>query len=308
MDSNFYLENQKALGFLSKGNFKEAQILFFNNAKQFKNHEAYNNLGVYLCNEGLECKNGKVRNADKLGFLYLLKAQKSKTTSVNLNNIANEIYKQGIRHSSPDAEIIETYRTAYKYLNVANHINYSDETEYNRLVFCYLIDPNNTEVLDKMTELALKTKDEDSIEFWLHTLCKHSMFIECLDNIKNFENKLDEVCLMILYYLCGEYGKAALFFESICEKFYLDAAQIAFLVDCLTKKNQSYKLLDYKMHMLNTMCPDEQSVAKQFISIINKVFDNENYRAELITRYSFRPKLKKVCGYFGCKTHKTSNV
>ena len=75
---NYIDTNERALNLLSKENFIQAQKLFFKNAKSTQSHETYNNLGWYLYTEGLECKNGKVRNAEKLGLHYLLKAKKNK--------------------------------------------------------------------------------------------------------------------------------------------------------------------------------------------------------------------------------------
>ena len=79
---------------LSKQDFAGAQKLFFDNARTAPSHETYNNLGYFLCTEGLECRSGKTRYAGKLGFSYLLKAEKLKCTSVNQSNIAGELEKR----------------------------------------------------------------------------------------------------------------------------------------------------------------------------------------------------------------------
>ena len=52
--------NRSALDELSKHNWKIAQKMLFDNAKKHPCHETFNNLGYYLCTEGLECKNNKV--------------------------------------------------------------------------------------------------------------------------------------------------------------------------------------------------------------------------------------------------------
>lgn len=86
--------NAAAMECLSKQDFAGAQKLFFDNAMTAPSHETYNNLGYFLCTEGLECRSGKTRYAGKLGFSYLLKAEKLKCTSVNQSNIAGELEKR----------------------------------------------------------------------------------------------------------------------------------------------------------------------------------------------------------------------
>lgn len=86
--------NKKALLELDSGNWKEAQKLFFENAKNNPSHETLNNLGYYLCTEGLTCVNGKVRDAGILGMNYLIKASKMKNSVKNFCAIATAIYEK----------------------------------------------------------------------------------------------------------------------------------------------------------------------------------------------------------------------
>ena len=86
MDAN--VMNERALKCLIEGNFEEAQKLFFENAKKNPSHETYNNLGNFLIDEGLLCKNGRVRNAQKLGVKYLFKALEIRRTFITLCALA----------------------------------------------------------------------------------------------------------------------------------------------------------------------------------------------------------------------------
>ena len=86
--------NAEALEILSQGNFIGAKRKFQINAKKHPGHQTFNNLGQYYFTEGLEMKNGKVRNADTLGIYQLKKAEKLQQTPLNLTNLGVAYYER----------------------------------------------------------------------------------------------------------------------------------------------------------------------------------------------------------------------
>ena len=106
MESEAAKLNAEALEILSQGNFIGAQRKFQINAKKHPGHQTFNNLGQYYFTEGLEMKNGKVRNADTLGIYQLKKAEKLQQTPLNLTNLGVAYYERAkyITYSPSDYE------------------------------------------------------------------------------------------------------------------------------------------------------------------------------------------------------------
>ena len=306
---NAFERNEKALDILSKGKFLQAQQLFFENARMAPSHETYNNLGWYLFTEGLECKNGKVRNAEKLGTYYLQKAESIRHTSVNLNNIAYVMeIQRNLAYCQTGVESRDICRAAYEYTEKALQLKYSNEAEYNRLRFLYLCDSRSTEVLSGLEKLSGQFDEPDCIEFLLNVLCIHARLHECLERLAQYRDKLDELCLMSLYCICGEYEKGAGLCGRIYEKYALRPVDIAMLADCLIRSGQPEKALTLKQAWQEDAAPETKKAAQAFCREADRIFDSAAYRAELIQGYRFRPPVIPLCGYFGCKRHGTPAV
>lgn len=306
---SIYEYNHAALEELSKGNFKKAQELFFENAKKNPCHGTYNNLGYYLCTEGLECKNGKVRNADILGMKYLLKAKQLRITSVNLSNIATAIHlrlgTEPKKGANPDT--IYSFQNAYTCLKEAVLLHPSDETEYNMLRFLYLMDQDANTILRPLEKLITKILCQDSINFYLFLLCKASCFEKCFMVLNEYRYLLDEIDLLTYFCLCGKYEKGAdLFDDIICSKFYFEEEHSAMMLECLMRsdrKKQMDSFLDFvKRQEASLVYPSK----KEWISKIPK--DQTKllqYTNTVISRYRYVPQYRIPCGYFGCKEHET---
>ena len=84
--------NHKAMTELCNQNFVGAQKLLFENAKKNPCHETFNNLGYFLCTEGLFNNNDdRIRSADVLGMKYLIKAVNIKLSVKKLCAVATAI-------------------------------------------------------------------------------------------------------------------------------------------------------------------------------------------------------------------------
>ena len=237
---NIYENNEKALTALSCGHFLEAQTLLFENAKLFPSHETYHNLGYYLCSEGLECKGGKVRNADKLGLRYLLKAERMKDTSVNQSAIAGEYEKQrDVIFCKTGIDDPTVCHLACQHMERAVKIRYSPEAEYNRLRFWFLHDLQDPDILDEVKCLLDKYQTAESAEFLFNFLCIHKDYHTCLTLIPQYRDLLDELGLLSLYCLCGDFAAGAALCDVVEEKFSLNDCTIAMMAECLIRSGES---------------------------------------------------------------------
>ena len=71
---NSFEINRKAVNILCRGNFDKAQEVFYKNKNMFPGYQSYNNLGMFLYENGFTSKNGKSRCATSLGKKYVIKA------------------------------------------------------------------------------------------------------------------------------------------------------------------------------------------------------------------------------------------
>ncbi len=307
-----YEYNQAALEELSRGNFSKAQELLFENAQKNPCHGTYNNLGYYLCTEGLECKNGKVRNADILGMKYLLKAKQLRRTSVNLSNIATAIHlrlgTESKKGANPDD--IYSFQNAYVCLKEAVLLHPSDETEYNMLRFLYLMDQDVNAIVKPLEQLITKNLCQDSVNFYLSLLCKASCFEKCLTVLEECRYLLDEMDLLTYFCLCGEYEKGAdLYDDIVCSTFYLGEEYSAMMLECLVRsdrKKQMASFLDFvKRQEAGLVYPSQ----KEWMGKIpNDQAELLQYTNTVISRYRYVPQYRTPCGYFGCKEHGTEEI
>lgn len=300
--------NHKALNELSMQNQAETQKLLFENAKKNPCHETFNNLGYYLCTEGLMCSNRRFRKADNLGIKYIIKAAKIRTSTVNLCGIATVIDLLN-RNNVNSSDDFLSYGNAYLALDKAVKLDYSDELEYNRLRFLYLCDAKNETILDGLRKLVQSYICEDSITFYLYVLCTHSMFEECLSVIKKYRQYVNSADLMILYYLCGEYAMGATYFTEIIDKIRLDETEAAIMCECLIRAGKPNEAKQYA----DSVTEYESDIKyKGKDNWTARVFDDltntTEYRSRLISGYKYIPSYITPCCYFGCPVHKTTDI
>lgn len=309
---DIYEYNQAALEALSRGNFSKAQELFFENAKKNPCHGTYNNLGYYLCTEGLECRNGKVRNADLLGMRYLLKAKRLCKTFINLSNIATAIHLRlgGELKDSVNPNDIYSLQHAYVCLKEAVLLHSSDETEYNILRFLYLLDNDTTAIINSLERLITKIPCQDSINFYLYLLCKASCFEKCLRVLEEYRYLLDEMDLLTYFCLCGKYEEGAnLYDDNICSKFYFGEEHSAMMLECLVRsehKKQAAFFIDFvKKQEASLGYPSKK---KWINEIPNDQVKLLQYTNTVISSYRYIPQYRMPCGYFGCKEHEMEEI
>ena len=294
--------NAKALHELHKQNWKEAQILLFENSKKNPCHETFNNLGYYLCSEGLECKNGKVRNADVLGMKYLLKANKIKKTVVNLCAIATAIELK-IPYAKNDSFF--TPYNAYKFLDEAVKIQYLNEVEYNRLRFLYMHNNKSLEVLDGLEKLVENYKSKESISFYLHVLSSHNLLKE--SHLLCYNDYIYPLDSLFLYYSCKQYKKCIDLIENMKTEFAFEKLQNAIAIESFIELSQFKNAKSYAK-FIQDMEPEYQKGDKELRKIFEDLEKTSPIRQNIILNYNYYPAYIMPCCYFGCKLHNTIDI
>lgn len=298
--------NQRALVLLSKGRFVEAQKMFFENARRFPSHETYHNLGYYLYSEGITCKNGKTRNADKLAMQYLLKAEQMKITAVNQSALAEKCEKQ--RNSEFCKTRINNPAICYEgwqRLECAVRLRYTPEAEYNRLRFWYFCDWHNSGILDGAKRLLEKYQTADYAEFMLQLLCLHLDYQTCLTLIPQYRNLLDELGLLTLYCQCGEFAAGVELVDAVDKKFSVHDSEVAMMAECLIRTGQEARAKILREDRIEFLEDTPHAQTTNWKWKTNQIFDSPEYRAKQIQAFRYCPPFEGMCAFFGCPIHGT---
>lgn len=297
--------NEKALDSLMEQNWVRAQQLFFENAKKNPSHETYNNLGNYLINEGLLCKNGRVRNAQKLGLKYLLRAAEIKDSQVNLCAIASA-YNYELR-TTTGVQRQFFYEQSYHCLEKALKIKYSDEIQYNLLRIICLINVKDEFVLERLRILVKNYVCEESVSLYLEILCVHLLFDEGVHCIECYEKYLSEIELLMFWSKFGLYEKGYHLCETICNQFSVDKYVASAIIECCVNTNHFEQAKIFADH-IKQIEDDIQYVGKE--SWCERIFCNmdssDEERKKLIKEYLSIPPFIESCYYYGCTVHEIS--
>lgn len=296
--------NENALKFLMKQNWAEAQQLFFENAKKNPSHETYNNLGNFLINEGLLCKNGRVRNAQKLGLKYLLRASEIKDSQVTLCAIS-KAYDYELR-TAIGAQRKLLYEQSYHCLEKALKIKYSHETQYNILRILCLMNARDESVLEKMRNFVKKYICTESISLYFELLRIHLLFDEGLQCIERYREYLTEIDLLMFYTKFELYEKGYHLCEAICNQFSPDKYIASAIIECCINTNHFEQSKIYAQY-IKELEDDIQYVGKE--TWCEDIFHNMDYsdekRKKLISEYLSIPPFIESCYYYGCTVHET---
>ena len=283
--------NSEALRALTEQQWEKAQMLLFANARYYPSHQTYNNLGFYLITEGLLCKNGKARNAFKLGMKYLLKAEKIKISSINANAIAKAIDLQ-LRQISNNTEML--CREALSHLKRAITVDSSDVLRYNFLRFSYLLDTKDVSLIYQAKELQASFSSQETVSIYFEILRQNARVSEGLDLISNYGHWIDDTDKLMFYAKCKLYEQGYELCDSIYKQYGMDEFFISAIIECC----------------LNT---GHSAEADMYIS---KLRDNGHFgdvhiessiwRKNIIEKFISNQPLVDSCCYFGCEIHKTN--
>jgi hypothetical protein len=164
-------------------------------------------------------------------------------------------------------------------------------------------------VLNGLEKLLKAYKTEDSVPFYLHVLCMHSMLEKCICFAKENRKYIQDEDFMTISYLCGDYQSGCECFESIFKQIVDDKTLCAIMVECLIKGEKFKEAKFYAEYAANYESSLEYR-KKEYWSKL--VFDNLNkstpYRLKLISDYKYFPAYITPCCYFGCKIHNTEDI
>ena len=290
--------NKKALNFLVNQRWKEAQKLFFYNAKINPTHETYNNLGFYLISEGFECENGKIRNSNKLGLKYLLKAYELKKTSINLCAIAQAYNYQLRRATENEKKII--YRQMLDCFKRSLELEYLDEVYYNYLLMCHLISPCDVEVLAQIPKLLHKFPSVESAILALSVFNINDRFDEGIKILNEYQTRLDPYENLLYCTKFRLYEEGYRFCEEVFEHFNVDDVIFSCIIDCCVNTSR----LEKAQYYLQCMRERKDLKRNSKIGLKKYYIDNQsNHREKIINDCIFTHPIILSCCYFDCPIH-----
>lgn len=188
-------------------------------------------------------------------------------------------------------------------MNQAIALHYSDELEYNRLLFLYKINPKNKELIEHLEGLLKTFMNRETVLLYLHVLCIHSKFEECKFILSKYGDFLDADEKMVISYLCGDYVQGALCFNEIIEQYSLNEIETSMMIECLLRTKKYNEVNKYSKQVLNHEENIDYGDKGKRKNFFDKLIKSNKYRLILISKYKFQPIYIMPCCYFGCTKH-----
>jgi tetratricopeptide (TPR) repeat protein len=285
--------NDKALSALENNRYETAQKLFYFNKKTYPCYQAYNNLGIYLYDNGIILKSGKVVAARAIGKEYVLKSLAIKKCTKTYKNIARIFIEEN------------NYELAQYYYSLVYQIEPNDVNLYNRMVSY----GNARDYYEAYKSGKLICNPSADMIFPILFCASRSDSSEAITLFKRFSNisifqKIDSLDRLVIFYLFGMYKSILEMSTGILNEWSIDDGTLAIIVDSVCKEVSTPH---YVKEWINsfTSSIDINNAWKRRIGIYLK---NEPLRTKKINDYlkliQFQPIYE--CGYFGCHLHDTS--
>lgn len=296
--------NRQALACLDEQRWEDAQKLFFENAKKNPSHQTYNNLGFYLITEGLTLKNGKTRNAWKLGFKYLLRAESLEISLINAAAIAKAME---LRLICTNEDITRLLNDVCAHLEKVRELDFTHALQYNYLRYRYLSEPQNERLLSDVRNFVEKHPFEENVSLYFCLLKANGMVEDCLKCISDYADKysafFDEAELIMFYARYGFYERGYELCKPLCEKYGINKFLASAIIECCVNTNRFSEALVYADKIQKEMACSEKENWRA--NVFGNLSDSTSYRKELINSYSYHfwPPFIEICGYFGCASH-----
>lgn len=294
--------NHEALFALENQNWPKAQQLFFKNAKIHPSHNTYNNLGFYLITEGIICKDGKFRNAHKLGMKYLLRAAEKEYKQLNLCAIA-KAYDLELMTSKENKKE-EIYAQEYEFLSKALNISYKDEIQYNVLRILYNCGKVDKDVLNKSMELVNRFKNKESICLYFEILKSNSMIDEALQCIKDYKEYLELDDILLFYTKFGLYEEGYSLCEDVINQYEISESIASAIIESCIKCEKDEDVKIY-IHNIENMFNEMNIKRKSYSKILNSLDNTSDIRKKYIDEYQVKLPFLDMCCYYGCSIHGT---
>lgn len=219
--------------------------MFYLNCAKFPSYQSYNNLGLYLYENGLNLKNGTVRSASKIGEHYIRRALGLERHQTVLNNLGRIAYERG------------EYLAAYQFYSQSYELVQHDAIAYNLALSLFCLH-RYSEAYSILKECKDKL-DEALLPYLFATVYTNRAEMEDLSaEVSEKIETLDGVDQLLLFYMCKRYDKVVLAAEIILSNWWLDQEQWAVLIDSFIQTNEIEKLktiiADYADHENRSLC------------------------------------------------------
>lgn len=289
--------NQSALDCLSNQEWEKAQHLFLKNAKENPSHETYNNLGNFLIREGFTCKNGKTKNAYKLGLKYLLRAAEVQLSTTNLCAIA-KAYDYALRSAKcADRELL--LRKIFETLTIANNIKPSNEMQYNILRILVLSNAHNRDTVEKVKILINEFICEESIRLYFALLSMYALYTEGLICIKEYREFLSEDDILLFYTKQKRYSDGYRLCHSVFDQYYPDKYISSAIIECCVNTNHIEEARFYAQQITEIEGSVSYGKKENWVELVFLNLESSTeYRRKLISEYLSIPPFIDVCCYF----------
>ena len=268
------VENRLAIAELMNGNEFCALKILRKNIQKNPSCLTFNNIGVYYCQYGMLLKNGKIRNAQKIGLKYLLNASTYETNWSNCVSIATAYWEE------------ENIFKAYQYFEKACKLKPNGLLIYN--IGCCLFKLQQYKEAAILFDFLCENKFVKSIvdngginPFIALSYCQKELndvprCIECLESYRARWKKEDLFDVFHLRYLCGLYEDALTECEELIEKWYPTKYLLAMIADCA--------------NYVQTQNVDK-IIPNEYRFLWNKMKKNNMNRIRSINEYAFLPPL-----------------
>ena len=294
-------KNHMALCLLDSQDWQHAQQILRENAKKHPCYQTYNNYGYYLITEGILCKNGKTKNALKLGTKYIIKALNIKRTVISVCAMVKSLEYQ-IRDAKP-VERNLLYQKAYKLLEEGLEIEYSDEMQYNLLRYQYLLNPSDEKNIEQIEALINNFVTFESVSLYFGAISSRKLRDKGDDCIAKYGKYIDEVDLLMFYAKTKQYKEGFCLCEKVFKNYSMDKFISSAIIECCVNTNHFDEATLYSDEIMRMNDNSEFYVGKLPLKNSINLFSSSNYRKMIIDSYlCVSPYLDRCC-YFGCTTH-----
>ncbi len=294
--------NNTALNSLSTGDILTAQNLFKENAKRNICFLTLHNLGIFYIQEGVFLKNGRMRNARKLGMQYLQKAKSIESSTMNLITIAvtyleSKEYEKAVYYFEQASKTLGDHVSSSTFYNNFGKALYLANL-YKKAAECFLKALNNCVKQDEKLEINIS---------YSYALLNIDMITcrESIDNIlqtSEYYVQMPDMDIFVLLYLCRDFQVAQTMCKPLLDKYHLDSSVIAMIFDCLIKlgkPDDAEECLQLQIESLEGYNYDVRTEIKNATLAI----ESYEFRKKLIADYHYMPPTMKQCYYIGCSEH-----
>lgn len=289
--------NKKALIHLANQKWMSAQKMLFYNAHKNPSHETYNNLGFYLITEGLECKNGRVKSAKRLGLKYLVKARNIKRSSINSFAIALA-YDYQIRNAN-DIEKEDLCNKVRFFFEEAFEYEKSNELHYNVLRMKYLTGVFDESILSESYSMLCENPSLENVILVLNLADANRERKLGEKILSKYGAMLDSDDKLLFCTKFEMYEEGYRFCLEVLDQFQVDEILLACILLCCTntgKLQEAQYYLDSNIKHIKTKEKLYFQNALKHRGLMDKI-------KESVANYQRIPPIISKCCFFDCPIH-----